>query len=104
MDIILTNLSNILLTLLTTLIGYISIIIKKKFEYIELTKEKEKIIKNVCITINQLYNNITNEEKYNKAFLYIKDIFKEKGIESSELEIQILIESTVHNIKTGLTL
>ena len=29
MNIILTNLSNILLTLLTTLIGYISIIIKK---------------------------------------------------------------------------
>lgn len=64
-----------------------------------INKTKENAIKTICMGIEQLYPNLSSEEKLNKAIININIILKENNINISDLELRMLIESTVLSIK-----
>ena len=101
MKTIIDNIVPILVTFLTTILSYIGVRLKKIIsEYIN-TKEKKEI---VCLTvryIDQIYKNtlITPEEKYKKCQEKALEWLKNKGINVSKTELEILIESSVNCTK-----
>lgn len=81
------------------IISYVSLEIKKIYKKHINDKTKKDIIKTVCQAINQLYPNLSGEEKLNKVIINSELILKEKGIIISDLELRIYIESTVNTFK-----
>lgn len=77
-------------------LGYRAQQIYEKYLNDKLKREQADM---VCQAINQLYSNLTNEEKLAKALENLKSIFIENSIPSTELELRLLIESSVHKIK-----
>ena len=83
-------------TILMSIISYLGYRVQTIYEkYIEQKIKKEQA-NMVCQAINQLYKNISNEEKLEKAIYNLKIIFEEKEIKVTDLEIRFLIESTVN--------
>lgn len=87
-------------TLFTAILGYVGIVAKKLFErYID-NETKERVAKTVVGAVEQLYSDLDGEEKYNKAIENIAQMLDEKGIIGcSELEINMLIENAVNQLK-----
>ena len=93
----------ILYAVITAIAGYIGTGIKKLYQkYID-DKTKEKVAITVVKAVKQLYNDLDGEEKLEKAIEYISEMLSEKGINASELEIRMLIESAVSEIKEKVT-
>lgn len=86
-------------TILMSIISYLGYRVQTIYEkYLEQKIKKEQATM-VCQAINQLYYNLSNEEKLEKAILNLKIIFSEKNIKTTDLELRFLIESTVHCFK-----
>ena len=86
----------------TILMGIISFIgYRTQFIYNNYVNERIKLEQAniVCRAVNQLYSNLSNEEKLEKAINSLKTILLEKKIEITDLEIRLLIESSVHRLK-----
>lgn len=64
-----------------------------------INEAKENIVKTICMGIEQLYKNLSNEEKLNKAITNINIILKENNIKITDLELRMLIESSILSIK-----
>lgn len=89
----------ILATAVTALAGYIGLQIKGLYKkYID-DKTKESVVKTVVKAVKQLYKDLNGEEKLAKAIENATDMLNEKGIAISELEIRMLIESAVEELK-----
>lgn len=86
-------------TMLMGLISYLGYRAQQIYEKYLNDKLKREQADMVCQAINQLYSNLSNEEKLSKAIENLKTIFLEKSIPSTELELRLLIESSVHKIK-----
>ena len=67
------------------------------------TKTKTDIVKTTCEYVQQVYKDLDGESKLQKAQEAIVEQLNEKGITITELEMRVLIESTVHSFKTGFT-
>ena len=91
--------TTILYAVVTAIAGYIGIAIKTLYKkYID-DKTKEKVAKTVVKAVKQLYSDLNGEEKLAKAIENISEMLNEKGITASELEIRMLIESAVSEMK-----
>lgn len=69
--------------------------IKAKYEAIMADKTKKDVVKNCVKAVEQLYNGMAGPEKFEKAKENIIFILNEKGINISDLELTMLIESVV---------
>lgn len=91
--------TTILYTVVTAIAGYIGVTIKNLYKKYINDKTKEKVVSTVVKAVKQLYSDLNGEEKLAKAIENISDMLEEKGITVSELEIRMLIESAVSEIK-----
>ena len=97
LDAIQSNVLEILVTLFTVIITYVSKKLKKKFEEYINTDAKQKIVKMVVNATEQLYKNLDGEQKLIKAKENIIALIKEKGLSITELEMDMMIEEVVNN-------
>ena len=85
----------IVYTIITAIAGYIGLILKKIYE----EKANNKIKKDICKTCvkaaEQIYKDLHGSEKLEKAIEAASEMLNAKGIQSSELELRMLIESAL---------
>jgi len=91
--------TTILMTILTSIAGYLGFALKKVYEKYANTKIKKDVVKTVCEAVEQLYTNLHGDEKYEKAVEGIRDMLTAKGITITEIEVKMLIESTCYSFK-----
>lgn len=87
---------HIIATAITGILSYIGVNIKntlKQYYQHKLEKEEAEMVYH---EIEELYPNLTKEEKIQKMVTDLGQILKEKKIQVTNLELQILIESTIH--------
>lgn len=91
--------TSIMYTMVTAVFGFIGIAIKNVYQKYVNDKTKEKIVMTVVKAVKQLYSEMSGEEKLDKAIENISIMLAEKGISATELEIRMMIESAVLEIK-----
>ena len=89
----------ILATVLTTVLSYVGLRLRVIYETYVNTKEKELVAKNTVQYIEQVFGALKGYEKLEKAKATALDWLQEKGIEISDAELTILIESSVKALK-----
>lgn len=92
----------IISTIVVAIMGFIGICIKNIIKKISDDKTKQQVCKTVVKAVEQMYSDLTGTEKYEKAVENITDMLTEKGISATELEVQMLIESCVKEMKENL--
>ena len=92
-------------TVVVAIMGFIGICIKNIIKKLSDDKTKEQVCKTVVKAVEQMYADLTGDERYEKAVESISEILEEKGIAATELEVKMLIESAVKemNINLGKT-
>lgn len=99
MDIIQSNLMQILATIMTAVASWLGVTIKKAYtKYID-TKTKKEIVNSTVSYVEQVCKtlDITGAEKFEKAKQKALEWLKEKGIKISDTELEIMIESAVNS-------
>ena len=91
----------ILYALLTALAGFIGTQLKRIYENHINDETKEKVVATCVKAVEQLYHDLNGEEKLAKAKENIVAMLTAKGIEISDLEIDMLIESCVAEFNIG---
>lgn len=81
---------------LTGVATFIGTKIKKIYEEKVNTETKEKVVNTVVNAVEQLYKDLKGEEKLNKCIENAIEMLNEKGIMVTELELRMMIESTVN--------
>lgn len=66
------------------------------------SKQQEDIVKKVVGFVEQTCNAMSSTEKYQEAFTRASEWLTSKGLEISETELQMLIESSVQALNKGL--
>lgn len=94
---------NIAVAVLTIVAAYLGIKAKQFLEEKTSADQAKKIIETTCQYINQVYDNLDGPAKYDKAREDILKQLDEKGIKLTDLQLKVLIESTVNSFKSGLT-
>lgn len=89
----------ILATVLTTVLSYVGLRLRTVYETHINTKEKELIAKNTVQYVEQVFGALKGYEKLEKAKTTALDWLNEKGINISDAELTILIESSVKALK-----
>ena len=92
LNILYNNLNQVLFTIITAIMGYISIKIKN---YLDDKTTKEIVLK-VVRYVEQIEPNLSCQSKKKKAYQLASDWLKQKKISISEVELDILIESSVN--------
>ncbi len=90
---------HIIATSLTAVLSYIGIQLKeiiREFYQHKIKKEEAEI---VCKGINNIYPNYSNNQKINEATTSLEEILKEKNIQITDLEANMLVAGTFNNIK-----
>ena len=92
-------------TVVVAIMGFIGICIKNMIKKLSDDKTKEQVCKTVVKAVDQMYSDLTGDERYEKAVESISEMLEEKGIAVTELEVKMLIESAVKemNINLGKT-
>lgn len=90
-------------TILTAVASYVGTQIKKVVIEKINTEEKRKVVETTCRYVNQLYKDLDGPSKFEKAKENVLLQLNEKGIGITELELEVLIESTVNSFKQGFT-
>lgn len=65
-------------------------------------KTKRSVAKTVVSAVEQLYKDLNGTEKYSKAVRRVKELLDERGITIGELEVKMLIEAAVNDLKSNL--
>ena len=81
--------------ILTAILGYLGAKIKKYLDEKENARIVQHIVKTAVLAVEQMYKDISGEEKFRIALENITEILAQKGISVTELELQMLIESCV---------
>ena len=93
----------ILATFLTGLFTYLGTRLKAAYEQKVKTETAETVIKNVVKFVQQTCKDLDGDAKLKKAISEASTILLSKGIELTETEINMLIESAVYGLKEGMT-
>lgn len=98
-NLIIENLTSLAITTIVTVVGYVLTTIgnktKKYLDDIRIKNYTEDVIK--CI--NQAYETLSNEEKYNQAQREIIEWLETEGLRIAESKLKVLIESAVSKNK-----
>jgi LL-H family phage holin len=89
----------IISTVLVAIVGFIGAAVKNIYQKYVDDATKEKVVKTVVKAVKQLYGDLEGEEKLTKAIESITEMLNEKGIAITELEIRMLIEASVAELK-----
>lgn len=92
----------IISTAVMAIFGFVGICLKNVIKKFSDERTKEQVCKTVVKAVEQMYSDLTGTEKYEKAVENITDMLTEKGISATELEVQMLIESCVKEMKENL--
>ena len=87
--------TTILYAILTALGGYLGLVVKNLYTKYINTKIKREVARTVVLGVEQIYKNLHGEEKLQAALTAASEMFAEKGIIVSDLELRMLIESAV---------
>lgn len=93
------NIIQILTAIITGIVGYLGIKIKKIIEDYLQTKLKKEIIERTVVYVEQIGEDLTCDEKKKKAIEKALEWMKEKKINISNTELEILVESAVKCLK-----
>lgn len=85
----------IIYALITAVAGFIGAQIKNVYERHINDETKEKVVATCVKAVEQLYQDLNGAEKLDKAKENIIDMLATKGIEISEIEMDMLIEACV---------
>lgn len=92
----------IISTIVVAIMGFIGICIKNVIKKISDDKTKEQVCKTVVKAVEQMYSDLTGDERYEKAVESVSEMLAEKGIGATELEVKMLIESAVKEMNINL--
>ena len=87
--------TQILLAAFTAITGFVGTQIKKLYEKYITDMKKKQIVKTCVKAVEQVYRDLKGQDKFNKAKEYITAMMNEEGIQISDIELTMLIESTV---------
>lgn len=65
------------------------------------TKEKQDVVNSTVQYVQQVYKDLSGDEKLEKALSTASEWLISKGINVSDSELRVLIESAVYNMKKG---
>ena len=91
----------ILATFLTGLFTYIGTRIKNAYEQKVNTETAKVVVENAVRFVEQVYKDLHGKEKLEKAVEQVSQVLASKGINLSEAEINMLIESAVYGLNEG---
>ena len=91
----------ILATFLTGLFTYIGTRLKNAYEQKVNTETAKVVVENAVRFVEQVYKDLHGKEKLEKAVEQVSQILASKGINLSEAEINMLIESAVYGLNEG---
>lgn len=94
--------TQIIYTVLTAIIGAIGTWVGTLYKKYINDKTKESVVKTCVKAVEQIYNYLHGEEKYNKAVEAITEMLNEKNITISEFEIKMLIEASCSEFVKGI--
>lgn len=97
-----SNMLQILATVITAVASYIGIQIKNAYTKYINTKTKKEIVKSTVAYVEQVSTALKSEEKFAQAKTKATEWLNNKGISVSETEIEILIESAVNALNKEL--
>lgn len=89
-------------TALVAIIGYVGIAAKNIYRKYVNTEVKKSVVKTCVKAVEQLYTDIHGKDKYDKCVEKIMCILSDKGIDASDVEIEMLIESAVKKMNSKL--
>ena len=97
MELMKPYLLEIIVAILTGVATFIGNKVKKIYEEKVNTETKEKVVNTVVNAVEQIYKDLKGEEKLNVCIENATEMLNEKGITITELELRMLIESTVNS-------
>ena len=98
-NLIIENLTSVAITGLVAIVGYVLTSIGNKVKkYLDDARIKE-YVEDVVKCINQVYESLGNEEKYEQAKIEIIDWLETEGLRIAESKLKVLIESAVSKNK-----
>lgn len=92
----------VLATFLTGLFTYIGTKLKSSYEQKINTETAKAVVTDVVKFVEQVYSDLQGAEKLQKAIEQASIILANKGINLTETEINMLIESAVYGLNEGL--
>lgn len=87
--------SELIFAALTAIAGFLGTAFKKAYEDSNEDKKKKEVIANVVKSVEQVYKNIHGTAKLEKAMATASEMLAQKGIEITDLELVVLIESVL---------
>lgn len=96
-----TYLLPFLATVITTIISYVGMQIKKVYTKYTNTKTLKEIVSSTVLYVEQVNKNKStpSSEKFDEAFNKAKEWIVNENLKVSDTELEILIESEVNKIK-----
>ena len=88
-------------TVVGAIASWVGVQLKKLYTEKVNTKEKQEVVQSTVTYIQQVYWDLKGEEKLEKAVETASDWLTSKGINVSDSELRVLIESAVYNMKKG---
>lgn len=86
------------ITIVTALLGYVSVAIKNKISKKLDTQTKQEVARATVEYVEQVYQALGGAEKLQKAIEQARLILQEKGISITEVELKMLLESAVYGM------
>lgn len=86
------------ITIVTALLGYVSVTIKNKISKKLDTQTKQEVARATVEYVEQVYQALGGAEKLQKAIEQARLILQEKGISITEVELKMLLESAVYGM------
>ena len=81
--------------LLTALVGYIGVAVKKAYTKYVNDETKKEVVDTCVQAVEQLYKDLHGDEKLQKAIEYASEMLCSKGISVGEVELRMLVEAAV---------
>lgn len=89
--------ATILYIILMAIISYIGLIVKKIIKKNYEDKVKKEVVQVVVVSIEQLYSELSGEEKLKKAIENATEMLEDRNIFINDLELRMIIESSVNS-------
>ena len=86
-------------TAVVAIAGYLGMVAKRLVEKYLKDKTAKSIAKTVVQAVQQMYKDLNGEQKLEKAMEAFSDMLAEEGISVSELQMRMLLESSVGEFK-----
>lgn len=91
--------NELLYTVITTILTYVGLTVKKIYENNTNEYIKKNIVEDTVKYVEQLYKDKTSLEKHDIAKENILNLLAEKKITITDLELEVLIESACNNLQ-----